>query len=213
MKLVEKYRPQEWGDVIGQDKALDQIDRLRARGLGARAIWLSGPSGTGKTTIARLIAQEVATPWHTHELDATELKADRLSEILEDIAHYGMGKRNGKAVVVNEAHGLRADIIRRLLVALEDIPRHAIWVFTTTADAQSELFDAKLDASPLLSRCAEISMAKRGLAEPFARRAKEIAQAEDLDGAPESRYLRLMKDVRNNFRRALQKIECGEMLD
>ena len=58
--LYEQYRPQTWAEVVGQDKVLAKIDRLRSRSLAGRAYWLSGQSGTGKTTIARLIASEMA---------------------------------------------------------------------------------------------------------------------------------------------------------
>src|SRR5262245_17092896 len=54
--LAEQYRPRAWADVVGQDRAVNRIQGLVKRGLGGRAFWLSGQSGTGKTTIARLIA-------------------------------------------------------------------------------------------------------------------------------------------------------------
>jgi DNA polymerase III gamma/tau subunit len=56
MQLHEQYRPRDWSDVVGQDKAIAKIDALRNRGLAGRAFWISGSSGTGKTTVARLIA-------------------------------------------------------------------------------------------------------------------------------------------------------------
>ena len=68
-QLHEQYRPQAWSEVVGQDKALAKIGRLRKRGLAGRAYWISGQSGTGKTTIARLIASEVASEWCTEEVD------------------------------------------------------------------------------------------------------------------------------------------------
>lgn len=79
--LYEQYRPQTWADVLGQDKVISKIDRLRARGLAGRAYWLSGQSGTGKTTIARLIAAEVAEDFNVEEVDATDLSAARVREL------------------------------------------------------------------------------------------------------------------------------------
>ena len=70
MQLTERYRPQTWADVAGQDKVVSRIRALAKRGLAGRAYWLSGQSGTGKTTIARLIAAEVASEWDTEEVDA-----------------------------------------------------------------------------------------------------------------------------------------------
>ncbi len=72
MQLHEQNRPRCWSEVVGQDKVLAKVERLRKRGLAGRAYWLSGQSGTGKTTIARLIAAEVADSIATEELDATE---------------------------------------------------------------------------------------------------------------------------------------------
>ena len=72
MQLHEQYRPRCWSEVVGQDKVLAKIERLRKRGLAGRAYFLSGASATGKTTIARLIAAEIADDFATEELDATD---------------------------------------------------------------------------------------------------------------------------------------------
>jgi len=50
MQLTEQYRPTMWSEVVGQDKIVSRIQALAKRGLTGRAYWLSGQSGTGKTT-------------------------------------------------------------------------------------------------------------------------------------------------------------------
>jgi DNA polymerase-3 subunit gamma/tau len=210
--LYEKYRPKTFEGVLGQAKAIKQISRLQSRGIAGRAYWISGQSGTGKTTIAKLLAAEVADDFFVDELDAGQLTPARLSEIEKTSNIKGWGK-GGRAVIINEAHGLRKPAIRQLLVMLERIPRHVIWIFTTTIEGQDNLFEESEDSHPLLSRCIEIALARRGLADPFATRAKEIAQAEGLDGQPLQKYKRLLQDCRNNMRQALQQIEAGVMCD
>ena len=67
MQLHEEYRPKQWSEVVGQDKAIEKIETVAKRGIGGRAFFLSGQSGTGKTTIAYLIAQEIADEFASRE--------------------------------------------------------------------------------------------------------------------------------------------------
>jgi hypothetical protein len=55
MQLHEKYRPNRLEEVVGQDKACAVVRGLMARGLGGRAVWISGASGVGKTTFSRIM--------------------------------------------------------------------------------------------------------------------------------------------------------------
>lgn len=211
--LYETHRPRTWDAVIGQPRTMQRLAIMRERGgFGGRAIWLAGESGTGKTTIARLIAAELADDYATWELDAGLVTPQRLRDIEADWRTGTFGK-GGRAYIVNEAHGLRRDAIRQLLVMLERIPAHCVVVFTTTNDGEAKLFDDMADAGPLTSRCAVFSLAKHVCRAPFAARVQEIAEAEGLGGAPAAAYGAYGEKCGWNMRAMIQAVESGEFYE
>ena len=211
MPLHEKHRPTTFDAMIGNPKAVAQCRRLAESGIGGRAVWISGPSSTGKTTAARILANGLADRFCIREIDAGALTADTLRDWQSEACQYGWGK-GGRAFIVNEAHGLRAPVIRTLLVWIEELPRHVTLIFTTTLAGEEKLFDDQIDASPLLSRCSTVAFTNQGIAAPFAARAREIALAEGLDGQPEAAYLKLARECKGNLRMMLTRIQDGEMI-
>jgi len=210
--LYEQYRPATFGDVLGQERIVKRLDVMRNRaGFGGACFWVSGKSGQGKTSIARLIAGELADDFCVVEIDADALTPNTLRDIERDFHYSAMGK-GGRALIVNEAHGLKRHVIRQLLVTLESLPDHVVVIFTTTIEGENSLFDDYDDASALLSRCVRLSLATQGLAQTFASRAAEIAKLEGLDGKPVSAYVRLVNENHGNMRAVLQAIESGAML-
>jgi len=170
--LYETYRPATWNDVSGQDKAIRQLRAIQSRsGFGGRAFWFTGLSGTGKTTLARIVASEIADTDYIQEIDAETLTPTRIVEIEYESQYFAFGK-GGRAIIVNESHGLRKASVRQLLVTLERIPAHVCWIFTTTIEGQDTFEDCE-DSGPLMSRCLPVHLARRDLAKAFAERARD----------------------------------------
>jgi replication-associated recombination protein RarA len=210
--LYEQFRPKTFEEVLGQDKAVKTIRGLLSRQWGGRAFWISGPSGAGKTTLARIIAAQGADDLFVTDYDCADtLGVADLDDLDRSLQMHSWGK-GGRAVIVNEAHALRAPVIRRLLGLLERIPNHVVWIFTTTKDGQEKLFEDQMDCSPLLSRCIVVQLTNQGLAKTFAEHVQKIAIAQGLDGKPMSAYVRLANDCHSNCRAMIQAVESGAML-
>jgi replication-associated recombination protein RarA len=211
MQLAESTRPRAYADVLGQPRALAALDCVRRLngGLGGQVFWLAGPSGTGKTTLARLIANEVAgADGLVHETTGGALTVgdlDRLSDTWRLRPMFG----SGYSLIVDEAHLLTKAVIGRLLGILEPPPPNVVVVMTTTREGDESVVD-KLDGGPLFSRTKRLPMASRGLAEVFAGRLQELAENLGVGGAAPEKYLRAVKDARNNLRACLQLVEQGE---
>lgn len=212
MMLHEKYRPKALSDVVGQAKAVAQIQSILDRGgFGGRALWLTGPSGTGKTTLARIVASSMADDFNVVEFDSGDDIDAEAMDLIDDATRYcGMG-RPGRAIIINEAHRLNARQIARFLGLLERIPEHVVFIFTTTKDGEEKLFDDQIDASPLLGRCIQIRTTGQGFAKPMAERLAAIARAEGWKEKPLAWFVGVMQDSKNSARMALSTLEGGAL--
>lgn len=211
--LYEKYRPAKFSEMVGQRQAVDNVKRLLKRAWGGRAYWICGASGVGKTTLARLIADQGADSYFVEEFDSGwEFSIDDAKRIEQTMQLYGAG-RGGRVYIINEAHGLRQWMIQKLLGLLERLPSHVIFIFTTTELGQEHLFGGQIDAGPLLSRCIRIRLKSKGLERSFATHCRKIATKEKLNGKPPAAYIELAKNSKCNMRTMLQAVEAGEMLE
>jgi replication-associated recombination protein RarA len=220
MQLSEEYRPKSLSEVIGQPAAVRVVERVLARGWGGRAWWITGASGTGKTTIAKIVAAQGASDLSTEEHVAGSLTPAGVREIEAAYRNTCLPMRNdplrrcGWAIIVNEAHGLAKNTVRALLDALERIPKHACWIFTTTLSGQQSFFedDVDGDAAPLVSRCQLVKLVDTDESRrELAARAKAIAQSMGADGLPDELYLWALNSVHGNMRALLQRIESGQL--
>lgn len=210
--LFQTYRPHTWDYLVGHDKTKRALLRMRDKGsLGGRAFWLSGPSGIGKTSMAYLIAADVCDPDNFIEIDAGGMTPKDINDLEKQLRMRCLGEKSGRAVLINEAHGLRQDSIRQLLVVLERIPAHVTWIFTTTDVGKERLFK-DIDAHPLLSRCIKFELKVEDYADAMVLRAMAIAEQEGLGGAGKSEWLKLCVDCKWNFRDVLTEVEKGVMV-
>ena len=112
MPWIEKYRPQTYSDIKGQDIALAQIKKFieqfyinKLTKKNQKALVLHGSPGTGKTTVAHVIAKE--TDSEIFELNASDLRnKSKLKEVLKPaIQQHSLIKKN-KVILIDEADGI-----------------------------------------------------------------------------------------------------------
>jgi len=199
MMLSEKYRPATWSDVVGQDAAVKKIREIVARDGWGKSFWFFiGKSGVGKTALANLLALEGASPEAVDGSYDTPITAgDETSPAFfrawaKKASQYGWGK-GGRALIINEVHGLPAHSIRELKGFLEGLRSHWCVIFTSTPTEMGGLFENETEESfPMLSRCQNVvrlcGTKYAPTSDAFVKRAMEIAQAEHLDGRPVESY-------------------------
>ncbi len=152
--LYRRYRPQTFAQVVGQEPVTRTLRNAIAAGQVAHAYLLSGTRGTGKTSIARLIAKAVncqkakdAEPCDActscvairegRFLDLIEIDAasnrgiDEMRDLREKV-RFAPSDGQYKVYVIDEAHQLTPEAFNALLKTLEEPPAHVIFVLATT---------------------------------------------------------------------------------
>lgn len=132
--LITKYRPQTFDDVVGQDAAVRAL-RASVAKRSARAYLLTGPSGTGKTTLARIVAAALGCApeeIRAGEIDAaTHTGVDDMRAITAQQQYRPLGG-GSRAVIIDECHMLSKAAWNSLLKILEEPPAHVLWLLCTT---------------------------------------------------------------------------------
>ena len=212
--IYEKLRPQSLDQFIGYSDQIANLDNMKdILGWSGQVFWISGMSGTGKTTLARIIANEVSSGIDIDEMDGQDLTVDRIRGIIKQ-AHYKPMMGESYAVIVNEAHMLGTKSVSLLQTALENphVQKNVTWAFTTTNKGQQHLFDNRFDAFPFLSRAIMIDLdPSEQTLQQFVTYLHNTADSLGLNGKPIKAYRKLLTDCKGNLRMALQQIASGKM--
>jgi len=165
--LARKYRPQTFDEVVGQAHVTRTLKNAIEGGRVAHAMLFSGPRGTGKTTIARILAKAMnceagatATPCNVcrscsditagrgvdvFEIDgASNNSVDQVRELREN-SRYMPAQSRFKIYIIDEVHMLSIAAFNALLKTLEEPPEHVLFFFATT--------EAHKIPVTILSRC------------------------------------------------------------
>lgn len=132
--LHTKYRPQVLDEVIGQDATVRSLKKLFDGGNPPHAFLFTGPSGVGKTTLARILANHLKVATHNLiEVDAaTNSGIDAMRSVLDTTRYRGLGESPIRFVIVDECHALSRATWQSLLLAIEEPPEHVYWALCTT---------------------------------------------------------------------------------
>ncbi len=131
--LYRKYRPSKFKDVIGQDHIVDVLKGSIENGNISHAYLFSGSRGTGKTSIARIFAQEIGTSINDlYEIDAASNRGiDDVREIRESVNTLPFESKY-KVYIVDEVHMLTKEAFNALLKTLEEPPSYVVFILATT---------------------------------------------------------------------------------
>jgi replication factor C large subunit len=106
MTWTEKYRPKRFSEIRGQNSAVEKVQNfIRNFEIGKKAIILYGPSGTGKTTIAHVSANEAG--FEIFELNASDLRdKEKLKMVLKPAIEQKSIEKKGKIILMDEVDGI-----------------------------------------------------------------------------------------------------------
>jgi DNA polymerase-3 subunit gamma/tau len=217
--LYRKYRPQDFEEVVGQEPVVRTLTNAIAGDQVRQAYLFAGPRGTGKTSMARILAKALncaqgptATPdkvcnacvtiANGTSLDVIEMDAasqrgiDDIREIRERVVLQPAEGRY-KVYILDEAHQLTDPAWNALLKLIEEPPPHLLFVFCTT--------DLSKVLATVRSRCQTFAFTRPRLPE-LVRYLRRVADGEGIR-APDAALSLIARAARGSFRDAVSMLD------
>jgi DNA polymerase-3 subunit gamma/tau len=212
--LYRKYRPQNFDEVVGQEPVVRTLRNAISAGQVRQAYLFAGPRGTGKTSLARILAKALncaqgptpdpdgtchacvaiagGTSLDVIEMDAASQRGiDDIREIRERVVLQPVEGRY-KVYILDEAHQLTDAAFNALLKLIEEPPPHLVFVFCTT--------DLSKMLPTVRSRCQTFVFSRPRLPD-LVRKLRRIADVEGTE-APDAALALIARAARGSYRDA-----------
>lgn len=174
--LAAKYRPKTFDEMTEQSLVVDIVKRLcEDEKLNVRAFLFTGPAGTGKTTICRIIANVLNEgKGHPIEIDAASNSGvESMRSIMSQASTYPVGTKY-KIFICDEVHAFSNAAWQSALKTIEEVPAKTIFLFATT--------NPEKIPDTILSRVQQFRLSKISL-DGITSRLKYIVEEENKQGA------------------------------